>query len=786
MDLRDDLQKTLGTAYTLERELGGGGMSRVFVAMEASLGRRVVVKVLSPELAAGVSGGRFAREIRLAASLQQANIVPVLSAGETAGVPYYTMPFVEGLSLRARLSREGPLPIDDTLSVLRDIARALSYAHERGVVHRDIKPENVLLSGGAAVVTDFGIAKAISVARTLPPDTTITQVGTALGTPAYMAPEQGIGDPATDHRADVYSFGCVAYELLTGAPPFTGRTAQQLFVAHMSEPPKPVAAGRPDCPPDLAALVARCLEKDPQRRPESAVELLRWLGGVSTPDGRRRLGRRDVAVALVVAVAVVVGTYAAVTRARTPSDANAPKAVAVLPFINVGGDSSQEYLADGITDELATTLGKMPGIKIMSRTMTLRYKGRADVDAREVGRTLGVGYVLHGSVRRFADQLRVSAQLASAGDNSEVWSESYNRAAKDLFTLQEELTRAITSALRLRFATGAVPSGTNDPEAYDLYLRGRFLLARRGSGVKQAADNFEAAIAKDPSFARAYGALSEALMLLPYFSETPNAAVRDRAVTAARRALALDSTVAQAHIGLGLAAMHENRWSEAQAELRKAVALEPNEGTAHHQYGRVLIYTGAIDEALAEFQRAEQLEPSSAVYSGWVGSALAELGRFDESIEQFTRALQVDSTNGVALNMGALALIQAGHPDRALSLARRITTSGVFLSARLYDLAAAGDRAPVLARIRELEASTPRPWFGETALAFGYLGLGDRDRALAAFVRATDAGEFWPNFAPLCDRMFDPIRTDPRFAALVRRVGLDVQRFTSATGGRPR
>ena len=284
MDLREQLQTTLGSAYTLERELGGGGMSRVFVAEEAKLRRKVVVKVLSPELAQGISAERFNREIQVAASLQQANIVPVLSAGESGGLPFYTMPFVEGESVRQRLKARGPMSIDEAISVLRDVARALAYAHERGIVHRDIKPDNVLISGGAAVVTDFGIAKAISAARTDSGGATLTQLGTAIGTPAYISPEQAAGDDV-DHRADIYSFAAMAYELISGQLPFSNRTPQRMLAAHMSEAPRPLSELRLDVPPQLAAFVMRCLEKDPAHRPQSASELLTALSSATTTSG---------------------------------------------------------------------------------------------------------------------------------------------------------------------------------------------------------------------------------------------------------------------------------------------------------------------------------------------------------------------------------------------------------------------------------------------------------------------------------------------------------------------
>ena len=283
MDLRQQLQHTLGNAYVLERELGGGGMSRVFLADERRLNRKVVIKVLSPELAAGVSADRFEREIQLAASLQQANIVPILAAGETDGLPFYTMPFVEGESIRARLAKDGRLPIPLAIGILRDAAKALAYAHERGVVHRDIKPDNVLLSGGTAVVTDFGIAKALSAARTNVEGNTLTQLGTSIGTPSYMSPEQAAGDPSVDHRADIYSLGCMAYEMLSGQTPFHGRTPARTLAAHMTEAPPPVATLRPDTPPGLADLVMRCLDKEPSLRPQSGAEILQGLDAVTSP-----------------------------------------------------------------------------------------------------------------------------------------------------------------------------------------------------------------------------------------------------------------------------------------------------------------------------------------------------------------------------------------------------------------------------------------------------------------------------------------------------------------------
>jgi tetratricopeptide (TPR) repeat protein len=330
MDARSQLQATLGSAYTLQEELTGGGMSRVFVARETALDRLVVVKLLPPELAQGVSTDRFKREIQLAAQLQHPHIVPVHTAGEADGLPYYTMPFVDGASLRARITKGGPLPIGEVLSVLRDVSKALAYAHARGVVHRDIKPDNVLLTSGSAVVTDFGIAKALSASRTTAPGGTLTQIGTSIGTPAYMAPEQAAADPNTDHRADIYSFGCMAYEMLAGRPPFTAKTPQRLLAAHMAEQAQPLPELRPDTPPLLSELVMRCLAKEPNDRPQGATELVKVLETVTTSGsahpamprvllgGRVRLGR-VIAIYAAATIAAYVLARAAVVGIGLPT-----------------------------------------------------------------------------------------------------------------------------------------------------------------------------------------------------------------------------------------------------------------------------------------------------------------------------------------------------------------------------------------------------------------------------------------------------------------------------------
>jgi eukaryotic-like serine/threonine-protein kinase len=306
MELRDQLQGTLGAAYSLDHELGGGGMSRIFAATETAFGRSVVVKVLPPDLVGSSNMERFRREIRLAASLQHPNIVPVLTTGETSGVPYYTMPLVEGSSLRARLRDFGALSLEEAIGIMRDVAKALTYAHARGVVHRDIKPDNILLSGGTAMVTDFGIAKAISNCTGQSMNTTLTSIGTMVGTPEYMSPEQAVAAPDTDRRADIYSFGCMGYEMLAGRPPFVGTTPQRVLKAQRTETPTPVTEYRADVPRAIAALVMRCLEKDPANRPQNAEELVQVLEHAGAQD------RPPIGIPAALLVSVVLGKTMAV------------------------------------------------------------------------------------------------------------------------------------------------------------------------------------------------------------------------------------------------------------------------------------------------------------------------------------------------------------------------------------------------------------------------------------------------------------------------------------------
>ncbi len=413
-DLRTTLEHTLGDSYAFERELTGAGMSRVFVAMDRQLGREVVIKVLPPEVAAELSAERFRREIQFAAKLQHPHIVPLLTSGEVSGAPYFTMPFVEGESLRARLARVGELPVREAVRILREVASALSYAHKHGVVHRDMKPDNVMLTDEFALVTDFGVAKAVTESTKEPGSSTLTGIGVTLGTPAYMAPEQATMD-SVDHRADIYAFGVMAYEMLTGSLPFAGRSTQAMLAAQAIQTPEQIERRRPGIPRALAALIMRCLEKRPADRPQSAGELLAVLDSVHSDQrmvlGPSWWGRRSTRIMAGVGagIAIVAALVYAMANRRSADENGRPAAqlhsVAVLPLANVGGDARDEYFSDGMTDELANALSKLPGLRVASRTSAYAFKGKKDADVGEIGRKLHVQAILEGTVRRSGDRL---------------------------------------------------------------------------------------------------------------------------------------------------------------------------------------------------------------------------------------------------------------------------------------------------------------------------------------------------------------------------------------------
>jgi serine/threonine-protein kinase len=784
--LQQQLQVTLGDAYGLERELGGGGMSRVFLATETALGRKVVIKVLAPELAAGVSAERFAREIRLAANLQHPNIVPLHAAGVADGLPYYTMPFVEGLSLRARITSEGSLPIPECVRVLRDVARAIAYAHEQGIVHRDIKPENVLISGDTAVVTDFGIAKAVSAAKTLGSGETLTSAGVGIGTPAYMAPEQASGDPSTDYHADFYSFGCLAYELLTGKPPFTGKGFHQLMVAHVMETPKPVESIRSDVPPPLAALVMQCIAKNPEERPHSAREIVERLESVATSPqtqsypGRPTVDNRLLIGGIAAALALVIAFLVFRDRGGTSGNTVVGRieSLAVLPFENVGRDTANAYFAEGMADELMTALAKVPAIRVASRSSAFTFQGKR-IDVREVGRSLNVGSVLEGTVRRAGNRLRVTAQLTSANDGLVRWSEGYEREIQDVFSVQDDITRSIVKALRLTLdpksaSASKLDHGTADLEAYDLYLRGRYAWNKRSpEGLREAIRYFEEAIKRDSTYALAYSGIADAYISLFDYEILPAAEANPKSRAAAMRAIALDSSLAEAHTSLAHVLLHEWKWDETEVEFKRALELDPTQAATYHWYALALTAVGKLDQAVAAMQRAEQLDPLSARMSADMGMAYYGARQYDRAIQQEQKTLRLEPEFPTSYWIMGMALEQKGSLPEATTAyqhALKLRPGNPNYLASLARSAALSGKPAEAQRVLKEMLSSPEP-VSPFFIALVYTALGDKDNAFRWLDSAVVERSGSVRYLKIEPRL-DPLRSDPRFDSLLLRVGL--------------
>jgi len=812
--LREQLQATLGSAYEVERELGGGGMSRVFVAAETALGRTVVIKVLPPEMSSAVSAERFRREIQLAARLQHPHIVPVLTAGEASGLLFYTMPFVEGESLRAQLTRGGELPVANVIRVMRDVAKALAYAHRHGVVHRDVKPENILLSDGDALVADFGVAKALAAAGS--ESGAVTSAGIALGTPAYMAPEQVAADPNVDHRADLYSLGVVGYEMLSGQPPFSGRPVHAVLAAHATEAAEPIAKRRSQVPLALAALVMRCLEKQAADRPQTADEVLEALDSqsttqrdttsdtstlgdhrlITTAPGRQWTARRAV---LMTVVAVALGALAygglslsrsrgAPVRSNTPTTGSSAidsvpptTSIAVLPFVNMSREPENEYFSDGMTEELIGALSKVPGLRVAARTSAFAFKGK-NVPIQRIADELGVRSIVEGSVRREGTRLRVTAQLVDAADGFDRWSERYDRDVSDVFAVQDEIARAITNALRVTLVgareSALVQRPTADLAAYALYLKGRQALNQRTlSQLLRGSELFGEAIRRDSSFARAYAGLADAYVLMPLYGNLSPAQAWPKARAAARAALALDSSLAEAHTALAYGTMlHEWDWSSAERGFRRAIALDPNYATAYQRYSDYLLGRGRLQESLDMMQRAHQLDPLSPIISAELGRGLFYVDRREEAVAQLRETLQLDPSFAGAHRWLGSIYLESGRVTEALTELRKAVDLSERRTTNVAPLAAAhvaaGNRDSAQALLTELTDRSRREYVSPFAFVHPYLRLGDTTLALDWLERAADAHD-----GNLAENPFDPylkpLRSNPRFLRVMKRLGLE-------------
>jgi eukaryotic-like serine/threonine-protein kinase len=734
----------LADRYVVEREIGRGGMATVYLAEDRKHGRKVAIKVLRPGLAASLGAERFLREIGIAARLSHPHIVPLIDSGEANGMLYYVQPFVPGGSLRERLDVEKRLPLKEALRIAQEVGAGLDYAHRNQFVHRDVKPENVLFADGHALLADFGVARVCSASDT----DGVTDAGIAVGTPEYMSPEQASGEPNLGNASDIYSLACVVYEMLTGEPPVRGAGPRATIAKQVTEVPRPARALQPDVPAHVERALVRALAKDPADRFPTVAEFVAAL--------QRRQSE-------------TAGLISAIGRS-----------IAVLPFVNASPDRENEYLSDGITEELITALAKVDGLRVASRTSVFALKGKPQ-DVRAIGALLGAAWVLEGTVRRAGDRLRITAQLSSTEDGQLLWSERYDRTLADVFAIQEEIARTIVDTLRVTsFADFAAPSPkryTDSVTAYGLYLRGRFAWnTRTQEGITEAIRYFEQAIAEDPRYAPAYAGLSDSYALQLDYRSVPVAEGFALAKQYARKALELDETVAEAHASLAWALfIYDWDWEGAGREFQRAVELDPRYATAHQWYAFWFAAHGRLDEALVEAHTALELDPASVSIRRTVGWVYYYARRYDQARYHLARAIAMNPTAVETYRLFGLVFAHQGHWAEAERVLREGTTlpaAATYTTAALgYVLARTGKRAEAEALLAELEAQRRADYVSPVAFATLYLGLDDHQRTLDWMERALEERRGWLAYLRV-NPLLDPLRGEPRFQALIEKMRL--------------
>jgi serine/threonine-protein kinase len=753
--------------YLLERELGHGGMATVYLAQDLRHARQVAIKFLLPHVAAEVGSERFLREIRLAAQLHHPHILPLydsgtLEVGDAGGGPkerpYYVMPYVEGESLRERLTREGRLPVEDALQITREIAEALDYAHRRNIVHRDIKPENILLEEGHALVMDFGIARAITAAG----EEQLTAVGLLVGTPAYMSPEQVGGEAGVDGRSDVYSLGCVFYEMLTGVPPFAGPNLQAILIRRLLEGPPPLRTVDPAIPAVVEAAVARALARDPADRFATAAGL---SAALETREGAR------------------LRSHSANQQPASGQRAG-EASVAVLPFVNLSADPENEYFSDGVTEELINALVKVPGLHVASRTSCFALKGK-DQDARAIGERLRVRTLVEGSVRKVGKRIRITAQLISVSDGYHLWSETYDRQLEDVFAVQDEIARTLARKLTPQLVNvGTVPlveAGTKVAEAYTLYLRGRYFRRVRGTNALQIAlERFNQAIAADPKFARAYAGAASAYTLLGFdvFAAMPALEAMPKAKAAITKALELDPMLGEALTSRAMITwLYDWDWARAEREFDYAKDLSTEEPTLHlHWYSMFLSSRGRHEESLRTIERALALEPLAGYLNAQLGRCHYYARQYDEAVARLTALVEMEpAAVDTSWTLAKAYMGQGKFREAAAELERSMSVAGrapllIAQAGAVYGALGQADKK--LAALAELRAASARGYVPVMYEAMALTGPEDLDDAFRLWNIAYEQRSGMLPFSRV-DPSWDPLRSDPRFAALLNKMRLD-------------
>ena len=766
--------------YELLEEIGRGGQGVVYRARQKSLNRTVALKVIGLGYwATEAHLKRFRREAEAAASLDHSGIVPIYEVGERDGSCYFSMKLVEGGQLDEVVKRE-PMPVRRAVELIAKLARTVHYAHEHGILHRDIKPGNILLDQkGEPHLTDFGLARLVET------ESTVTRTMEVLGTPSYMAPEQAVGNnAAVSHATDVYGLGAVLYQLLTAHPPFSGGTTYETIKLLLDTEPRQPRLWNPKIDRDLATICLKCLEKDPQRRYSSALalaeDLERWLKHEPIRakrsgffmHGRKWLWRNPITavliaslVALVVAVGVIVWKSELVRRPF-------PASIAVLPFLDLSQAKDQEYFCDGMSEEILDTLAKIDGLRVVARTSSFSFKGK-NANLSEVRKKLNVENVLEGSLRREGNRIRISAQLINTRNGFHLWSETYERDLQGVFALQDEITRAIVDALKIKLAASLPAHDQRNTEAYDLYLQGLYF-SNKGSeaDLRRALSFFQRALEKDPTFSRAWTGISKVWYFLADVYVKPLQAY-PLSKEAALKALALDEKDAEAHCYLS-EAKRVLDWDLAgqEAELQRALQLDPNSAPAHFFSALLPLFRGELKEGLRLVLEAEKLDPVSPITSYVATAAYLANDHIDDAIVEGQRTLQLDPNYFYLDSNLAAAYREKRNFAEAIALyhkaqeATHVPSSGLAIT-----YARMGRQIEARKILDQLVQESQRRYVSASSIAAVYVAFGDKDEAFRWLERAFEEHSGilqWIAFLP----EFRPLRPDPRFPQLLRRIGV--------------
>jgi eukaryotic-like serine/threonine-protein kinase len=825
--------KTL-SHYQIISKIGAGGMGDVYLAEDSRLGRRVALKILNADLTKHEDRvRRFEQEARAASALTHPNILTIFDIGTEDSTHFIATEYIDGPTLRALLNR-ARMKLGTVLDVALQTAAALAAAHAAGIIHRDIKPENIMVRpDGLVKVLDFGLAKLIeaqtpsadSGARTIARAN--TDPGTVMGTAAYMSPEQARGQ-TVDARSDIFSLGVVIYEMIAGRPPFEGETASHVIVSILEKEPAPLTLSSPDAPSELERIVTKALAKDKDERYQTAKDLL--------IDLKRLKQRRDVdaeiersispdtisrsAIATSSDPAVVTTTPPSVTSSGEVAHATSSaeylvsgikqhkkgafagitliviaiaalvyffypaassgeiNSIAVLPFANPGGDPNLEYISDGVSESLINSLAQVQRLRVTARTTAFRYKGK-EIDPQQVGRDLNVRAVLTGRVRQMGDTLHIQVDLVDATTGAQLWGEEYNRKLSDILAVKQDISREITDKLQLRLTGDEQKEiskrDTTNGEAYQFYLRGRYHWNKRtGVELKKAIEEFQQAIDRDPNYALAYTGLADCYMLLEQYAGVPSSETAAKTRAAAERAIAIDDSLAEAHTSLAFHYLQSWQWEESEKEFKRAISLNPNYPTARHWYQILLEALGRNDEAFAEIKRALELDPLSPILEANIGEAYVKKGDFDSATEHAKRLVQLDPNFPLAHHIyGLLYLKQRRYAEAIPEFQQNVANdrSANSLSYLGYAYGMAGRRDDAAAVLKELEGMYYKRESLAQYQAAVYAGLGEKDQAFAWLEKGFQARSGTLVFV-VSDLTFDPLRDDPRYADLLRRMGL--------------